>query len=119
MIATVIREGLEAKGRGARSGLARHTGTTPTTVARWASGPHHPERDRWPAIEAYLELDAGAISAAAQLEALQTLRKIFDLSYDMTLIEMTQANAGPSEILKQVQGELKALKVLLEHDLDL
>lgn len=44
--------------------MAEAVGVTPQTINKWAMGQTMPEPDRWPAVEAFLELDDGAIAAA-------------------------------------------------------
>lgn len=68
VVAEIIDTAVKAKGRGAKSELARATGVTPTTTGEWCSGKRTPGRHRWSAIETFLDLEPGTIAAAAASE---------------------------------------------------
>lgn len=51
--------------RGAQAQLARALSVAPTTVNNWANGRNIPEPELWPAIEAALGIEPGALVALA------------------------------------------------------
>lgn len=61
MVTTIIREAIEAEGRGAQSRVARDVGVAVQTVNKWVKGQVHPEPARWPRIEEALGLEPGTI----------------------------------------------------------
>lgn len=62
VVTDVIRQAIEAKGRGAAADLARCLKVAPGTVTKYVKGEIQPDVDRWEAIEKCLGLDLGLLA---------------------------------------------------------
>lgn len=67
-VATLIREGVDRRGRGARAALGRRCDVSAATVTKWVDGHTLPDPDRWPEIEDELGLEATSIAQAAGVD---------------------------------------------------
>lgn len=67
-VATLIREGVDRRGRGARAALGRRCDVSAATVTKWVDGHTIPDPDRWSEIEDELGLEVASIAQAAGVD---------------------------------------------------
>lgn len=63
VLTTLIADCVSSRGRGAQTRLAEAVGVEVQTVNKWVHGQTHPTPDRWPAIEAFFDMEPGEIAS--------------------------------------------------------